>query len=68
MVSGGLLQTTDASSRTPQAVFDQIKAVTPPRKATTPEDVAGAVLFFASPWAAAVTGQQLVVDGGLVTN
>ncbi|ETI28292.1 hypothetical protein G647_00741 [Cladophialophora carrionii CBS 160.54] len=68
MVSGGLLQTTDASASTPQAVFDQIKAVTPLRKVTTPEDMAGAVLFFASPWAAAVTGQQIVVDGGLVMN
>ncbi|KAJ9607429.1 hypothetical protein H2200_008502 [Cladophialophora chaetospira] len=68
MVSGGLLQTTDASACTPQEVFDHIKAVTPLRKVTTPEDVAGAVLFFASPWAAAVTGQQIVVDGGLVMN
>jgi len=68
MVSGGLLQTTDASASTPQAVFDQIKAVTPLRKVTTPEDIAGAVLFFASPWSDAVTGQQLVVDGGLVMN
>jgi 3-oxoacyl-[acyl-carrier protein] reductase len=28
--------------------------------------LADAVLFFASPWARAVTGQNLVVDGGLV--
>lgn len=32
----------------------------------TPEEVADAVLFFASPWARAVTGQNLIVDGGLV--
>ena len=25
-----------------------------------------AALFFASPWARAVTGQNLIVDGGLV--
>jgi 3-oxoacyl-[acyl-carrier protein] reductase len=31
-----------------------------------PEDVAGAVLFFASDLAAYITGQVLVVDGGLV--
>lgn len=68
MVSGGLLQTTDASVSTLQAVFDQIKSVTPLRKVATPEDVAGAVLFFASPWAGAVTGQQIVVNGGLVMN
>jgi 3-oxoacyl-[acyl-carrier protein] reductase len=33
---------------------------------TTPEEFADAVLFFASPWARSVTGQNLVVDGGLV--
>ncbi|KIW88740.1 uncharacterized protein Z519_10786 [Cladophialophora bantiana CBS 173.52] len=68
MVSAGLLQITDASASTPKEVFDHIKAVTPLRKVTTAEDVAGAVLFFASPWARAVTGQQIVVDGGLVMN
>lgn len=66
MVTTGLLNITDASRCTPDSVFEQIKAATPLRRTTTPEDVAGAVLFFASPWAAAVTGQQLIVDGGLV--
>jgi len=68
MVSGGLLDKTDASAATPQAVFDQIAAATPLRKVTTPDDLAGAVLFFASPWARGITGQNLVVDGGLVMN
>ncbi|OZI71228.1 3-oxoacyl-ACP reductase [Bordetella genomosp. 12] len=66
MVSGGLLQTTDASSATPQAVFDLIASLTPLRRVTTPAEFADAVLFFLSPWARAVTGQNLVVDGGLV--
>ncbi|KAK6382181.1 hypothetical protein LTS17_004067 [Exophiala oligosperma] len=66
MVSGGLLETTDASASTPEEVFEQIKAITPLRRVTTPEDLAGAVLFFAGPWADAVTGQELIVDGGLV--
>jgi 3-oxoacyl-[acyl-carrier protein] reductase len=66
MVSGGLLRTTDASRATPDAVFDLIAANTPLRRVTTPEELAGAVLFFASPWSRAVTGQNLVVDGGLV--
>jgi 3-oxoacyl-[acyl-carrier protein] reductase len=66
MVSGGLLRTTDASRATPQAVFDIVAAQTPLGRVTTPEDLADAVLFFASPWARAVTGQNLVVDGGLV--
>ncbi|MDX8351820.1 3-oxoacyl-ACP reductase [Cognatiyoonia sp. IB215182] len=66
MVSGGLLRTTDASAATPDAVFDMIAANTPLRSVTTPEEAADAVLFFASPWARAVTGQNLIVDGGLV--
>ena len=66
MVSGGLLRTTDASAATPPDVFDYIANVTPLRSVTTPEEAADAVLFFASPWARAVTGQNLIVDGGLV--
>ncbi|MEM0976439.1 MAG: 3-oxoacyl-ACP reductase [Pseudomonadota bacterium] len=66
MVSGGLLRTTDASAATPAEVFDYIAGVTPLRSVTTPEEAADAVLFFASPWARAVTGQNLIVDGGLV--
>jgi len=66
MLSGGLLRTTDASAATPEAVFDLIAASTPLRCVTTPAEFADAVLFFASPWARAVTGQNLVVDGGLV--
>jgi len=68
MVSGGLLRTTDASAATPQAVFDYIAQATPLRQVTTPAQFADAVLFFASPWARAVTGQNLIVDGGLVKN
>jgi len=66
MVSGGLLRTTDASAATPEAVFDIIASQTPLGQVTTPQELADAVLFFASPWARAVTGQNLVVDGGLV--
>lgn len=66
MVSGGLLRTTDASAATPEAVFELIAAATPLGRVTTPEDMADAVLFFASPWSRAVTGQNLIVDGGLV--
>lgn len=66
MVSGGLLRTTDASAATPEAIFDLIAQSTPLRQVTTPAEFADAVLFFASPWSRAVTGQNLVVDGGLV--
>ena len=68
MVSGGLLRTTDASAATPEAVFDFIASVTPLRRVTTIEELADVVLFFLSPWSRAVSGQNLLVDGGLVKN
>ncbi len=66
MVSGGLLRVTDASAATPQAVFDLVAGLTPLRRVTTPQELADVVGFFLSPWARAVTGQNLIVDGGLV--
>ena len=66
MVSGGLLRTTGASAATPEPVFDLIAEMTPLRRVTTPAEMADAILFFASPWSRSVTGQNLVVDGGLV--
>lgn len=68
MVSGGLLRKTDASAATPDAVFDLIAANTPLRHVTTPEEMADAVVFLLSGLARGVTGQNLVVDGGLVMN
>ncbi len=68
MISGGLLKITDASKDTPGEVFDYIKSITPLRRVTTTDDFSDAVLFFASPWSRAITGQNLIVDGGLVLN
>ncbi|MDS1141245.1 3-oxoacyl-ACP reductase [Pusillimonas sp. SM2304] len=68
MLSGGLLRSTDASAATPEAVFNLIASSTPLRRVTTPAEFADAALFFASPWSRSVTGQNLVVDGGLVKN
>lgn len=68
MVSGGLLRTTDASAATPEPIFDSIAAQTPLRSVTTPSQFADAVLFFACPWSRAITGQNVIVDGGLVNN
>lgn len=66
MVSGGLLRVTDASAATPEAVFNGIAASTPLGHVTTPAEFADAALLFLSPLSRAVTGQNLVVDGGLV--
>jgi len=48
-----------------QARLDGALATIPQRRVGTPEDMAGAAIFLASPLAAYVTGHTLVVDGGL---
>lgn len=45
-----------------------IAAGTPLRQVTTPEEMADAVFMLLSPLARGITGQNLVVDGGLVMN
>jgi NAD(P)-dependent dehydrogenase (short-subunit alcohol dehydrogenase family) len=50
--------------RTIPAYRDEEIARTPLGRLGTPEDVAAAVLFFASPAAGFITGQTLLVDGG----
>lgn len=65
LVAGGLLQTTDASSATPEEVFKLIAQNTPLKKVVTVEEFANAVVFFASDYSNAVSGQSLAVDGGL---
>ena len=68
MISGGLLKVTDASAATPDVVFDAIAEMTPLQKVTTTEDFSDAVLFFASNQSRSITGQNLIVDGGLTFN
>ncbi len=50
--------------RTVPGYRDEELGRTPLGRFATPEDVAAAVVFFASPAAAFVTGQTLLVDGG----
>jgi len=68
MVSGGLLKVTDASAGTPDEVFEAIAQMTPLQQVTTVQDLADAVVFFASDASRAITGQNLTVDGGLTFN
>jgi 3-oxoacyl-[acyl-carrier protein] reductase len=65
-VAPGLVYPTEASRATKEDVKEAIVTQTPLRRIARPEDVAGPVLFLASDWSRFMTGQVLVVDGGLV--
>lgn len=64
MVSPGMTLT-EYSQSLPEDVKAKVAGLTPLRRLATPEDVADAVLFFASPQAGFVTGATLAPDGGL---
>ena len=65
-VAPGLVSPTASSAHTKEAVKDKLIAQTPLGRIATPEDVTGPVLFLASSESQFMTGQVLVVDGGLV--
>ncbi len=46
-------------------VLDEVRKRIPANRVGQPEDVAAAVLFLASPAASYITGQTLIVDGGM---
>ena len=56
---------TDMTEALPETAREAMLGAVPLGRPATPEDVAGAVLFLASPAAAYVTGHVLHVDGGL---
>lgn len=65
-IAPGLVPTklTSVTTDHPDRLAASLKAI-PLRRMGTPADMAGAALFLASPLAAYITGQTLVVDGGL---
>jgi len=65
MVSPSLVDT-DLMSNIPEKVRQMTVGRTPLRRLATAEDVAGAVLFFTSPYAEFVTGDNMLVTGGEV--
>ena len=65
-VAPGLVYPTEGSSGTRAQFRETLMAATPLRRLARPEDVAGPVLFLASAWSGFVTGQVLLVDGGMV--
>ena len=64
-VAPGMVPTKLTENQSGEANEAMFKQTNPIPRFGRPEDIAGGVLFLASPLAAYVTGQQVVVDGGL---
>jgi 2-hydroxycyclohexanecarboxyl-CoA dehydrogenase len=60
-----LLQSLRDQSPKMEKILEAVTRATPLGRVATPEEIAGAVAFFASPEADFVTGQTLSVSGGL---
>ncbi|MDP2940917.1 MAG: 3-oxoacyl-[acyl-carrier-protein] reductase [Candidatus Omnitrophota bacterium] len=64
-VAPGFIQT-EMTAKLPEELKEKMKQAIPADKFGTPEDVAAACLFLASEEASYITGQVIVVDGGMV--
>ncbi len=64
-VAPGLVHPTSGSAGTRAQFRESLISATPLRRLARPDDVAGPVLFLSSSWSGFMTGQVLLVDGGL---
>lgn len=65
VIAPGFIETPMTAGLSPEVQAEFLKRI-PLNRAGTPQDVAGAALFLASPLADYITGQVIVVDGGMV--
>ncbi len=63
-VAPGFIES-DMTKALGETMLDQVKKSIPANRLGVPEDIAASVLFLASPAASYITGQCLVVDGGM---
>jgi 3-oxoacyl-[acyl-carrier protein] reductase len=66
VIAPGFIET-EMTDKLDDAVVEQWRAGIPLKRGGTPEDVANACLFFASDLSSYITGQVLLVDGGMLT-
>jgi 3-oxoacyl-[acyl-carrier protein] reductase len=59
------LTLTDATAHQPKEMHEAIAHHTPMQRIGLPEDIAGAVLYFCTPWSGFVTGTYMPVSGGI---
>ena len=64
-VAPGFIET-EMTAKLPQALRDKMKELIPLQEFGTPEDIAAVCLFLASKESSYMTGQTIVVDGGMV--
>jgi 3-oxoacyl-[acyl-carrier protein] reductase len=62
----GLTETEGALAQTTRERFFEMASQTVLKRVAKPEDLAGTILFLASPESDFMTGQTMVVDGGFV--
>lgn len=66
VVAPGLTRTGTALSQTPDATFEALKGMQAIKRSEEPDDLVGIVSFLASDDASYITGQTIMVDGGLI--